>query len=438
MSPQAPTTALVQCLGITVIALNELCDALGAPFLKSISSTTASLLVSIQDTKRNQDQCLLLMERVQPLLLGIIRLHIEAAELPPAILKEIDKFTETLHKIYVFIEAQHDRGIIKRWFRANENSALFNDCKAGLEHAFEAFNIQIKTSVWKNVEDMRRDSETMHEKVLEIVAGISSDRAQSDTLSSLQSRQTSSDSLSMLPGEPKIFHGREAEVARIVNNLTHGPTQIVILGPGGIGKTSLARAVLHNPLVVSKYTRMFFIPCDSAPTCSELIGLVALHLGLDPGGNPTKSIIRFFSTSPPTLLVLDNFETPWENAEDRGEVEEFLALLADVTQLALIITMRGAERPAGVQWTRPFMAPLAPLTNEAALQMFTDIVDDVRDMGDVQKLLALTDNLPLAVDIIAHLAEYEGCGIVLSKWEDQKTSLLALGTDCHALTYLRT
>ena len=51
----------------------------------------------------------------------------------------------------------------------------------------------------------------------------------------------------MLPSMPHIFNGRESELADILRLLTQGAPRIEILGAGGMGKTSLARAVLHHP-----------------------------------------------------------------------------------------------------------------------------------------------------------------------------------------------
>jgi hypothetical protein len=91
--------------------------------------------------------------------------------------------------------------------------------------------------------------------------------------------------------------------------------------------------------------------------------------------------------------------------------------------------MRGAERPAKVHWTRPFLTPLKPLTYEAARQTFIDIADDFHNKKDVDQLLRFTDNLPLAVDLVAHLVDYEGCPAVLARWKTEKTSMLSSGYD---------
>ncbi len=86
--------------------------------------------------------------------------------------------------------------------------------------------------------------------------------------------------------------------------------------------------------------------------------------------------------------------------------------------------MRGAERPAKVAWTHPFLPLLKPLEQAAARQTFIDIADNRHDPNEVDKVLSLTDNLPLAISLIAHLVDSEGCSHVLSRWEEQKTSLI--------------
>lgn len=91
--------------------------------------------------------------------------------------------------------------------------------------------------------------------------------------------------------------------------------------------------------------------------------------------------------------------------------------------------MRGAERPAKVHWTRPFLQPLKPLSPEAARQMFIDIADDIHEIKEIDQLLQLTDNLPLAVDLMAHFVDYDSCASVLARWETERTSLLSSGYD---------
>ncbi|KAJ7215377.1 P-loop containing nucleoside triphosphate hydrolase protein, partial [Mycena pura] len=230
-----------------------------------------------------------------------------------------------------------------------------------------------------------------------------------------------------LPSMPQMFHGRESELSNVLQLLTQDAPWIAILGAGGMGKTSLARAVLHHPDITLKYGECrIFVACDVASTMAELVALIVNHLGLKLGKHPTQQVIHHFSSRPPTLLILDNLETVWESTGSRKEIEEFLALLTDIQHLALIITMRGTERPAQIRWTRPF---LQPLTHDAAQKTFIDIAAELHDSDDVDKILHMADNMPLAINLMACLVDSEGCAAVLSGWDTEKTSLVSDGYD---------
>ncbi|KAJ7181157.1 hypothetical protein C8R46DRAFT_1319885, partial [Mycena filopes] len=231
------------------------------------------------------------------------------------------------------------------------------------------------------------------------------------------------------PPKPKIFHGRESELQHIIKVLAREAPRIAILGGGGMGKTSLATA-LHHSETCNNFQARFFVSAEAATTAVELAALIGLHLGLDPGPNLMRPVVKYFAQqASPSLLVLDNLETPWEPLQSRGAVEELISLLADVNHLALVITMRGAERPGKVQWTRPFLQPLEPLPHEAALQIFETITDDPDLSDEKTQLLQFTENIPLAVDLMAHLVEYEGLSNVLARLQTEKTSLLSIGYD---------
>jgi hypothetical protein len=149
----------------------------------------------------------------------------------------------------------------------------------------------------------------------------------------------SSTPFSMLPSKPKIFHGREVEVENIMKILNEESPRIAILGGGGMGKTSLAKVVLHHPDTCARFEDRFFVSAESASTSIELAALIGLHVGLKPGTDLTRPIVQYLSRKSSCLLVLDNLETVWEPIESRAGIEEFLALLTAVKHLALIVCL---------------------------------------------------------------------------------------------------
>ncbi|KAJ7444338.1 hypothetical protein FB451DRAFT_1189666 [Mycena latifolia] len=397
---------IVTCLDAAVATLEAMARSLETPFLEAISTTIRSLLITVETINQNRKDCTQMLEQIHQLL--------------------------TLHKIHTFVEAQQEKSRIKQFFRQGEMNTLLKACQEGLHDALEVFKLH-NVHALSDIAGMQQHAHKTHQEVLELIS-VLSDGASFDRQSSmsrvLSSFRNSSNSLSLLPSECKIFHGRESEVSTIIKQFSQQIPRIAILGAGGMGKTSLARAVLHHPEITARYNQhRVFVACDTATSSIQLAALIGVYLGLNPGKDFTQPVIHYFSNSSPSLLILDNLETVWEPRESRTDVEKFLCLLADISHLALIVTMRGAERPANVQWSHPFLGPLKPLTQEAARRTVLDIVDSGYPLEDIDKVLSLTDNMPLAIDLIAHAMDYEGASSVLNRWGTEKTALLSEGYD---------
>ncbi|KAJ7755425.1 P-loop containing nucleoside triphosphate hydrolase protein [Mycena metata] len=429
---QARLNNISNCLAITANTFDVLVDTLKISGPEAISNTIQSLLKLVQTIKQDKNECAELMEQAHQLLNAIITTYMKSdtgAELPPSTLNQIVKFTETLHKIHTFVEAQQSGSKVRKFFRQGELTALLKDCKVGLQQAFEFFNIKT-VDIMTGLRETQDQAQLRHQEILDMIETLSSSDSASVISNVYSGSYASSNSISMLPAEPKIFHGRDSELADILKLFRQGTPRIAILGAGGMGKTSLARTVVHHEEVTTKYHgNRFFVTCDTASSKPELAGLIGAHLGLKPGKDLTRAVLQHFSSSPPSLLILDNLETVWEPTKSRQEIEEFLSLLTDINSLALMITMRGAERPSNVQWTRPFLRPLQPLAQDAARKMFIDIVDDKHPLEEVDQVLCLTDNMPLSISLLAHLVDMEGCKKILSRWETEKTSLISDGYD---------
>ncbi|KAJ7451899.1 hypothetical protein FB451DRAFT_1524454 [Mycena latifolia] len=333
--------SIINCLAPVITLLNELSDVFGTPFVPAISNTTLSLMTAVQNVKKNKEDCVQLLENVYQLLCAIINLHIKSetkGNLPPATLDHVGKFMETLHKIHTFVEAQQDGSKIKSFFRQTETKTLLSECQVGLQQALEVFKTETNITALGHITQMQEEAEIMHKEVLELISawsdGATSDRSSSIYMTS--GSQNSSNSISMLTAKPKIFHGRESELKETVDILHQGSPRIAILGAGGMGKTSLAKATLHHADIKSKYEHCFFVAVDSVTTSIGLAVLIAEHIGVKPAKDVTKQVMHYFATDGPSLLILDNLDTPWEPLESRGEVEELVAKLTDIPHLALM------------------------------------------------------------------------------------------------------
>ncbi|KAJ6570508.1 P-loop containing nucleoside triphosphate hydrolase protein, partial [Mycena vulgaris] len=435
MPPSTRFANLLQYTTLAVAAIQGIAESSSVPFLRPIAALSLEILKSVQTVPINKDACIQMIEHIHEILCTTVMLYSTSeigGVLPPGLLYDIAKFAETLQKIYTFMEAQQGMGKLRQLFKQAENNSRLEACKIALNQSLSIFRTHAGLSTTVGIDRMKKDAAEHHAELLALLAAhpeLTSSDVSSSVTSNASIYADSCESLAMLPGPPQIFHGRETELKELVNILQLDYARIAILGTGGMGKTSLASAVIHNISVAAKYPQRYFVGCHSTATCNDLVASISSHIGLEKGSNLARKIINHFKFSQPSLLVLDNFETVWEPLNSRNEVEKFLSSLADVPHLAILITMRGAERPGKVRWSRPFLAPLEPLSDSAALQTFLAIADDGHEETSVNKLLALTDNLPLAVSLIASVVDSEGCEATLSRWEMEGTRLLSDGYD---------
>jgi hypothetical protein len=139
--------------------------------------------------------------------------------------------------------------------------------------------------------------------------------------------------------------------------------------------------VLFDPRVVECFgDHRYFISCDAADAKDALLTAIAGPLGLQ-GNKLQKEILEALGNPEHrSLIVLDNFETPWDSsATSKKDVETFLASLCALDTLSVVITMRGSERPAGIQWSRPVLPQIGPLDVTSARKAFLALSDCLED-----------------------------------------------------------
>jgi tetratricopeptide (TPR) repeat protein len=213
--------------------------------------------------------------------------------------------------------------------------------------------------------------------------------------------------------------------------------RLVVRGYGGIGKTSVALAVCHHMTIRELFGNLrFFVECEAANTPALLLQEIAARLRIDlSNGNAHTFVIAGLETiSPrePLLLILDNAETFLDNPNHTHakEIEDILSDIAALHRVTLILTKRGIEQPVSVEWD--WQEELGVLDLDAAREVFLSITTtrlaDSLDHSQVDSLLIALDCVPLAVKLLAQVAQSgnESLEQLHKRWERRKTDLLKL------------
>ncbi|KAF5332977.1 hypothetical protein D9758_018280 [Tetrapyrgos nigripes] len=174
----------------------------------------------------------------------------------------------------------------------------------------------------------------------------------------------------------------------------------------------------------------YFIPCEILPDATTLIqGLVqALGLQLTEGKGLFRLLLDYFKDCQKTLLVLDNFETPW-NSKEQTEVSNLLQRICNFEQTSIIITMRGTDGPRQINWHKlGGKSGLPSLELGPAKEAFCSFTSDrdhtIRGDPILEKLLIQMDDMPLAIMLIAQHAKELSLEDLMEMWNSQKTAVL--------------
>jgi len=235
-----------------------------------------------------------------------------------------------------------------------------------------------------------------------------------------------------MPLKPHIFHGREALVEEIAQLFMNEETSRVwILGPGGMGKTSVSLAVVELSLVKERFPggNCIWVPCIGATSESTFLEILYVHLQV-PGDKQVtldKIIFELDASKEPRLLLLDNFETPWNApGETQKQVNDILCRLAMLSHVGTFVTMRGAYPPCdAVKWqTRE----IQPTDERACRRIFHDINPSSKGDPDIGRLVAALGHMPFAVTLMANLGKRgrSTAKQLLDDWNKSGTNMLSV------------
>jgi predicted ATPase len=222
--------------------------------------------------------------------------------------------------------------------------------------------------------------------------------------------------------ELTTFVGRQRELAALTSFLHDGENRLIaILGPGGAGKTRLAKAFLQSLSEPS----LFFCDLAETRTLESLVASVAAMLGLSKPARSTQELIERVGhalSSEESVVVLDNFEQVITHA---SVVSHWLSLAPSVR---FVVTSRERLDLDGEQ-----VLELSSLDPRDALHLFERRARAVRPGWSVEQhretVAAICDHLdgmPLAIELAAARMEILSPAELLSRM-NQRFQLLRGG-----------
>jgi predicted ATPase/DNA-binding winged helix-turn-helix (wHTH) protein len=214
-----------------------------------------------------------------------------------------------------------------------------------------------------------------------------------------------------LPAMLARMVGREGAVATIAADLV-AERFVTVIGPGGIGKTTVAVSVAHS-LLDEFADAVCFVELSSVTDPRLVAATVASALGLAVNTEDVAPTLFSFLRPQRILLVLDNCEHVIESAAPLAE-----RVVQEAPGVHLLATSREAMRVEGEHafWLPPLGSPPPDTPFDAAqalafpaIRLFVDraaasgvrLVLSDADAATVASICAGLDGLPLAIEFAA-------------------------------------
>jgi len=229
---------------------------------------------------------------------------------------------------------------------------------------------------------------------------------------------------------PAIFFGRVDIVAEIVDTILSG-RHIALIGTGGMGKSSIAKAVLNEAAIISDFEPRLFITYDgiASSAMSYQLFLDRLSTALNIHKSDSTSILKRLDQFS-ALLVIDNAETFLEAADaDSGRIAEMLdALGAQPTTRIVLTTRNHASVSANFLCKR---LTITGISMDAACDAFSAVyhVEPINDA--IKSIFTALDYHPLSINILANAASMNEWSLkdIEEAWSERQTGVLENAND---------
>ncbi|KAF5368697.1 hypothetical protein D9615_010312 [Tricholomella constricta] len=393
-------------------AINIVTELVPFELAKGVLSTVSGILILVKTTISNQNDFLELAEQCHKITLLIWRATtgVPESDISPAIRRALSELNKSVNGIRQGVDERIRKRLTSKVFHVTVNQDMIAGWQKDLDRFLALFNTELNIAANLKLDELVSLFEELRANV----------QFKAETLIS-----------DVLPVRPPIFMGRDALVRETVEFLLEA-RHVALIGPGGMGKTSIAQAVINEDSMSAKFSdRRYFVRYDdvdaSQITHATFLDRIARSLGISCSKANTRNLIlNELSSSKDLLLVLDNAETFLDAAVDSSLITNSIDEFGARPNVQLMLTTRTSGLPPNLAWER---LRVPALDESAACAAFKAIYLRPIEPSILSQLLSALDFHPLSINLLAQAAvqnEWSLEELVLA-WDRQKALLLENG-----------
>ncbi|KAG0693022.1 hypothetical protein DFH29DRAFT_1007768 [Suillus ampliporus] len=277
-----------QLLGATIAAINITKDLVPIDLAKGILGTVANILSIAQSVIKNKSDFLVLAHKCETIRKVLERAtkNATADDLLGSLGDALSGLNISVNRINSDVASRKEQGIFKRLFSVTIDRDQIAGWEKDLDRVLVLFNFEAIAGIAIDVKFVKNVASQLEGNAVSINAPKHRPREP--------------------PSRPSMFYGRDDLVAELTN-LVVNDEHIALIGPGGMGKSSLAKAILNEKHVQQKFTdRRYFVTYDSLDpstiTFDAFMTRFAGVLGIElAGADPVGQISSFLRAQPRSL-----------------------------------------------------------------------------------------------------------------------------------------